>query len=136
MADKQEPLVRFDRKGKDIHVATVLSDSVVNPLNVSEFSKEVSAYAKQHPALVLILNFERVDYLSSSVLSELLQIRKVVIESGGQLRLCAISDTIYEIFEITNLNTMFTIHRDGVDADIKRYERAKAVAEQESAWSE
>jgi hypothetical protein len=31
---------------------------------------------------------------------------------------------------------MFTIHKDGVEADIRRYKRMKEVAAQESAWKE
>lgn len=128
-------LVHFETRD-GIHVATLQSSKVVNPLNINAFSNDVLGYIQRHPKLVLILNFELVDYLSSSVISELLRIRKAVEQMEGELRLCGISPTIQEVFEITNLTSMFTIHPDSVDADIKRYKRMKQVQAQESAWKE
>lgn len=128
-------LVHFELRD-DIHVGTLQSSKVVNPLNINAFSNDVLAYVQRHPRLVLILNFEFVDYLSSSVISELLRIRKAVESVEGELRLCGISPMIKEVFEITNLTSMFTIHPDGVDADIKRYRRMKEVQAQENAWND
>ena len=128
-------LVHFEvRDG--IHVGTLQSSKVVNPLNINAFSNDVLNYIQRHPKLTLILNFEFVDYLSSSVISELLRIRKAIETVEGELRLCGISPMIQEVFEITNLTSMFTIHPDGVDADIKRYRRMKEVQAQESAWKD
>lgn len=135
MSEPVKSLVHFELR-EDLHVGTIQSSKVVNPINIGVFSNEVTTYVQKHPKLVLILNFEHVDYLSSSVISELLRIRKVVEQVSGELRLCGISDMIQEVFEITNLTSMFTIHKDGVDADIRRYKRMKEIQAQESAWKE
>ncbi len=135
MSEHAKSLVHFEERD-GIHVGTIQSSKVVNPLNVSAFAADVIKHVEQHPKLVLILNFEHVDYLSSSVISELLRIRKAIEQVAGDLRLCGISDMIQEVFEITNLTSMFTLHKDGVEADIRRYKRMKEIEAQESAWKE
>ena len=135
MAEPVKSLVHFEVR-EELHIGTIQSSKVINPINVSVFAEDVINYVQKHHKLVLVLNFEHVDYLSSSVISELLRIRKAIEQVGGDLRLCGVSDMILEVFEITNLTTMFTIHKDGVEADIRRYKRMKEVAAQESAWKE
>ena len=133
MSGKREALLEFEEHG-GIHVGTILSSSVLNPANVIEFGREVLEFVNGHPGVNLLLNFENVDYLSSAVLTELLKVKKAIDETRGRLRLCAVSPVIQEVFEITNLNTVFTIHPDGVSASIRRFERAIEVAAQEEAW--
>jgi anti-sigma B factor antagonist len=133
MNEKRQILLEFEENGR-IHVGTILSSSVLSPANVVEFGREVLEYINRHPGINLLLNFENVDYLSSAVLTELLKVHKAIESTHGRLRLCAVSPVILEVFEITNLNTMFTIHADGVAASIKRFERSLDVAAQEDAW--
>ena len=60
----------------------------------------------------LILDFCKVQFLSSAVLGLLIKISKRVYEGGGQLRLCNISPNLYEIFKITRLTKIFDIYQD------------------------
>ena len=133
MSGNRERLLDFEEVGR-VHVGTILSSSVLNPANVVEFGREVLEYINRNPGINLLLNFENVDYLSSSVLTELLKVNKAIESTHGRLRLCAVSPVILEVFEITNLNTVFTIPADGVSAALKRYERSLDVAAQEDAW--
>lgn len=133
MSGNREALLEFEEHGK-IHVGTILSSSVLNPANVVEFGREVLDFVSGHPGASLLLNFENVDYLSSAVLTELLKVKKATDATKGRLRLCAVSPVIQEVFEITNLNTVFTIHPDGVSASLQRFERAIEVAAKEEAW--
>ena len=133
MSDEKDPLLTFKQHDR-ITVGTILTSSVLSPTNVIEFGNTVINHVNENPGINLLLNFEHVDYLSSAVLTELLRIHKAIEESKGKIRLTAVSRTILEVFEITNLNKMFTIHTDGLDADLKRFNRALDVQEQEKAW--
>jgi anti-anti-sigma factor len=130
---KREQLIEFSEHGR-ITVGTVRATSMLSALNVAEFGSEVVEYVNAHPKICLLLNFEHVNYLSSAVLSELLRIQKSVHEVEGRLRLCAVADNIREIFEITNLDRMFVIHKDEVEVDVRRFERSLEIAAQEAAW--
>lgn len=133
MAEEKDKLLTFKVTGR-VTVGTILTSSVLSPTNVIEFGNTVVEHVSKNPGVNLLLNFEHVDYLSSAVLTELLRIHKSIEESKGKLRLTAVSRTILEVFEITNLNKMFTIHTDGLDADLTRFNRALDVEEKESSW--
>lgn len=135
MSAPTEPLVSFDDR-EIVHVGTIRTSSVLSAGNVAEFGNEVLAYVAAHPGVNLVLNFEHVDYLSSAVLNELLRINKAVHTGGGQLRLCAVSAVILEVFQITNLDKLFTIHTDDLESDIKRFKRSLEIAAQEAAWDD
>ena len=135
MSANREPLLDFETDGP-VHIGTIKFSSVLSAANVAEFGQEVLNYIKAHPKLNLLLSFENVDYLSSAVLTELLRINSAIEESKGTLRLCAISPVIREVFEITNLDSVFTLHADSVEKDLKRFHRAIEIAEQEQAWTD
>lgn len=135
MSAPTEPLVVFEDR-EEIQVGTIRASSVLSAGNVAEFGNEVLAHIAAHPGGNLVLNFEHVDYLSSAVLNELLRINKAVQADGGQLRLCAVSDVILEVFQITNLDKLFTIHSDDLESDIKRFKRSLDIAAQEAAWED
>jgi len=133
MSEGDQPLVEFQARGR-ITIATIKSSSVLSMLNVTRFGKELLDFVRANPRLNLLMNFENVDYLSSAVLTELLKVRNAVEAVEGRLRLCAVSPVIHEVFEITNLDKIFIIHPDGVEADIKRFERQLEVAEEQAVW--
>src|SRR5690606_7341007 len=118
--------MEFEDQGL-VKVGTIRASSVLGAGNVAEFGNEVLAYIAEHPGVNLILNFEHVGYLSSAVLNELLRINKAIQASKGNLRLCGMSPVILEVFQITNLDRLFTIHSDGLEADIKRFKRSLEV---------
>lgn len=127
-------LVEFGERGA-ITVGVVQAGSVLDALNVAQFGSIVLAYVKRHPGLRLLLDFHHVGYLSSAVLTELLRINQTCREMGGELRLCALNDDIRKVFEITNLNKMFTIYGAADDAVVK-YARSLAIEAQEDAWTQ
>ena len=133
MNPEKEPLLLFETRGRVI-VGTVAASSVLSTINVAEFGDEVLTYIQGKEKVNLLLNFARVDYLSSAVLTELLRIKKAVDAQSGHLRLCGMSATLREVFEITNLDTVFILHSDGVDEDLTRFERALDVAAEEAEW--
>lgn len=135
MSATRQPLLDFRTDGP-ISIGTIRTSSVLSAMNVAEFGNEVLAYIKDHPAVSLLLNFEHVDYLSSAVLTELLRINKAIQETGGRLHLCAVSATIREIFEITNLDRIFVINNDGAEAGVRRMKRSLEIAEKEATWQE
>lgn len=135
MDKNREPLLQFEQNGR-IHIGTISRSSVLSTLNIVEFGNEVLAYIEKQPKVNLLLNFEHVDYLSSAVLTELLRIHKAIQQCNGKLRLCAVSPVIREVFEITNLDSIFVIHPDGAEADLKRFERSLDIEAESAAWEE
>lgn len=133
MNEHEEPMVIFNEQ-PPIHVGTVSPSRVLRMVNIAELGATVLEYVKRHPGLNLLLSFENVDYLSSAVLTELLRINQAIQECRGRLRLCAVSPAIQEIFQITRLDTVFSIHAEGVDVEARKFARAIALEREEKAW--
>ncbi len=59
----------------------------------------------------LILDFQAVEYLASAVVGKFLTLNKKLKAHGGQLTLRNVSPDIYNFFEVSRLNLLFTIQR-------------------------
>jgi anti-sigma B factor antagonist len=57
----------------------------------------------------LLIDFSRTGYIDSSGLGALVSISKRVREAGGELRLAGLNDDLRSLFELTKLDTLFTI---------------------------
>jgi anti-sigma B factor antagonist len=128
----EQDLVVFKQAGP-IVVGTIQSNSVLDAMNVTEFGDCVRNYVEEHPGGHLLLDFSRVDYLSSAVLTELLRVNDKVLAHGGTLRLCGLNADIRKVFEITNLDKVFTIYGELKPA-IDRYLRSLDIAAKEESW--
>jgi anti-anti-sigma factor len=128
----QEPLVHFEEH-PPITVGVILSTSVLDALNVTQFGNQVLAYIQGRHAVKLLLSFERVNYLSSAVLTELLRINEAVQEHQGHLRLCALNSDIRKVFEITNLDRIFVIYGAPDEAE-ERFRRSLQIEKEEATW--
>ena len=77
-------------------------DTVTSPDFETEL-KESLADAKN-----LVLDFEKLDYISSAGLRVLLAAQKI-IGADGQMKLVNVNETIMEIFEVTGFTDILTI---------------------------
>ena len=60
----------------------------------------------------ILLSFQGVGFMSSSMIGKLVLFLKKCKQSGAKLKLCSISPEIMEIFKITKLNKTFDIRKD------------------------
>jgi len=67
----------------------------------------------------VILDFSRVDIVTSSSISKLLKLRKLVLDWGRRLVFCNIATTTRSIFAVTALLTTFDIVNDRSSAVAK-----------------
>ena len=59
----------------------------------------------------IIINFSKVDYIDSSGLATLIEMRQRMSKDQGRICLVEMSDKIKSLFEITKLDKLFTIYR-------------------------
>lgn len=102
------------RDGVDI--VEFVDRKILDELSISELSDQLRAVAEATPAVRLVLDFARVDHLSSAALGMLITLDKLVKERHGKLRLCNINPQIFEVFKITRLNKLFEIRKSVDDA--------------------
>ena len=97
---------------EDITIASIHATGLSDSAGVAQLVREVLAHIEGRPCSRLLLDFRHVRHLTSAALTELVRLQHTLRESGGELRLCGLRKEIYRVFEITNLDSYFTIHRD------------------------
>lgn len=93
----------------DVTVVYFTERKILDELNIKEIGEELFDLVETHNKKKLLVNFENVEYLSSAALGKLITLNKRVRAADGQLRLCRISPTIFEVFRITKLDKLFNI---------------------------
>ncbi len=60
-------------------------------------------------ATKVVVNFERLDYITSAGLYILLATAKQLRVSGGELRVCSLSDLVQEVFDIAGFDSIVSV---------------------------
>lgn len=104
----QPAYVRF-RRDTPLVIGDVEPASMNDLNQMKNFGDQVVTAVSKHKGIALMLNFEKVTYLSSAALTEIIRIREAVRGNGGALRICGLSPDIYKVFEITKLDSDFGV---------------------------
>lgn len=92
-----------------VAVAVLTRERILEDNDIQDLEETLIPLIEQNPSIQLVIDFNKVRFLSSSVLGLLIRLSKKIYETGGRLRLCAISEKILEIFKITRLDKIFDI---------------------------
>jgi anti-sigma B factor antagonist len=57
----------------------------------------------------LLINFEKLDYISSAGLRILLATAKKLKPGGGDLKICCLNQTVQEVFDISGFSTILSV---------------------------
>ena len=105
-------LTTFERTPYAV-VVTITCSQLSGDATARQMREEI-LYAAQindeHFADLVVLDFQHVTLVSSSVIASLLKLRTSLISSGSSLRLCAMTDSMRHIFKTLRLDgTRFVI---------------------------
>jgi len=95
--------------GDGIIIAELADRKVLDEMSISQIGDQLSAMVVESESPKLVLDFSAVSQMSSSALGMLITVHKRIREKRGQLRLCGIQPSIYEVFVITRINEILQI---------------------------
>ncbi len=104
------------RRQDSITLVEFIDRNILDEANIQSIGEEISTLIEAESGPKLLISFSNVDHLSSAALGTLITIRNKVRDRSGQLRLANIDPQIYEVFVITRLHKMFSIHETTDDA--------------------
>jgi anti-anti-sigma factor len=67
----------------------------------------------------VVMDLGQTEYFTSDLVGAILQSRRAVIERGGQLVVCNLSDFAQQIFEVTKVNTLCQVYETRDEAVTK-----------------
>jgi anti-sigma B factor antagonist len=100
----------------DVTVVKFTDRKILDEQNIQIIGEQLFSLVDESGRKKLLLNFGNVEYLSSAALGKLITLNKKVQAAGGRLALCNIDPQIYEVFKITKLNQLFSIHDEEQEA--------------------
>ena len=90
-----------------VQLVRLKSHKILDGQSIDQIGRELSIVIDQVKAIKLLVDFSKVEHLSSSALGMLLTIDKKVRQQKGQLKLCGIKPSIHKVFQITRLDRVF-----------------------------
>ena len=104
------------KKTDGVCVVQFADRKILDELCISEIQDELSKLVEGIKNVKILLCFKNVEHLSSAALGTLINLNNQVKEQEGQLKLSDITPPIYEVFKITRLNKLFSIHGTAKEA--------------------
>lgn len=96
----------------DIAVVNFVDKKILDEQNIQMIGDDLFRLVDELGRRKILLNFRNVEFLSSAALGKLITLNRKVQAVRGKLILCGISAEIKEVFQITKLDKLFTIHGD------------------------
>jgi len=64
------------------------------------------------PQQKIVIDFQRVELMSSATLGVLVRLYRDLAENGGRMVLCGLQPPVQKVFELTRLDQLFRIEQD------------------------
>jgi anti-anti-sigma factor len=103
----------------DVYIVEFMQSSLLDQATIQKISDELNSVVERMGHPKLIISFENVIHVSSSMLGVLINVQKKAKGGGGEVRLAKLPPTITELFKVTNLNKMFAIFDNADKAMVK-----------------
>ena len=98
----------FDvREIGDVTVVGFRAKRILDELAAQAMAEQLFRLVDRSSGKKLLLDFEHVEYLSSTALGKLINLHKHVMNKAGRLSFCNVSPQIHELFVITKLDKFF-----------------------------
>jgi anti-sigma B factor antagonist len=89
---------------------------VVDGVEIKQAGDEIYHYLKERDGIKLVLDFHRVEHLSSAALGMIVALNRVIGQRAGQLRVAAVNDDLQKVFKLMRLHKLVTITKTTDDA--------------------
>lgn len=100
----------------NVTVIRFQDQKIIDPEAIQELGQELFDLVECDDRKKMVLNFEKVEFLSSAALGKLITFEKKSKRNDAKLILTNISPEIYQVFAITNLDKLFQIKDSEADA--------------------
>ena len=85
---------------------------LLDEARIQKVEQEVDAAIDASTETRIVLDFSKVQFMSSSMIGKLVKLHKKVKSFKAKMKLCAVSPDIQEVFKITRLDKLFEIEPD------------------------
>ena len=95
--------------GTEVSIVTFDDENILEEQQIKQLEQALLPVITENQERKLVLNFEKVRFMSSAFLGLLVKVHKRVLELDGHLQLMNLDPKIQKVFEITQLTKVFDI---------------------------
>jgi anti-sigma B factor antagonist len=103
--------IQTAKKG-DVHMVLFKDKKILDDTVLDEIRSELNQVIGKQSGPDLLLDFANVEFMSSAMLGLLGQFHKKITAGHGRLKMCGIRKEIMQVFKLTSLDRLFSIHAD------------------------
>ncbi len=100
----------------NVAVVNFVASRILDDQIIEQVGDQLNSLVEKDGHQRILLNFNKVEYLSSAALGKLVNLRKKVETAKGKLALSNIDESIFEAFKITGFDRIFKIFSDEQEA--------------------
>ena len=97
------------RSAGAVTIVEFLDRRLIDAAQIERLGQTVLEQVNTSTAPKIVMNFEKVEYLSSSMLNVIIAVDNAVKKKKGELRLAGLDDELKKIFSLMKLNKVLTI---------------------------
>ena len=94
---------------RGVVVVAIDREKILEEKDVASLEATFTPLIEENDPVKMVIDFSKVEYLSSSVLGLLIRLSSTIKDKGGSMCLCNISSRIFGIFKITRLDKVFNV---------------------------
>lgn len=99
-----------------VSIVKFKDEKVMDPSRIEKMGSELLSLADEENPSKMVVNFENVKFFSSQAISKLIVLERRVKATGGALRLSNLRPEVRELFNYTNLDSVFDIRERQAEA--------------------
>jgi anti-sigma B factor antagonist len=116
-SDAMDQFRRIQTGKKDnVHMVLFKDKKILDDAVLDEIRAELAQLIGKASGPDVLLDFSNVEFMSSAMLGLLGQMHRKVSTGHGRLKMCSIRPEIFQVFKLTNLDKLFSIHKDAPTA--------------------
>jgi len=102
--------INIETKG-EVTVINFTDGKILDSQRIEQVGRELLESVPQAGQKNMDLSFRGASFMSSAMITKLVQVNKVCKAQGVSLKFCELTDNVMEVFKITKLNKLFDIHK-------------------------
>jgi anti-sigma B factor antagonist len=95
-----------------VTVVTPINSQLLTEADIASFGEELYHLLDDEDHRRLVINFAKLEFLSSTAVGKLINLKKKVTAVDGKLKFCCVGPNLSEIFRISALDRIFEIYKD------------------------
>jgi anti-anti-sigma factor len=107
----------------DVMIIQFLDEKIVNPDRVQLLGTELMSLVEDEGKDRILINLKNVRFLSSAAINKLVVLERRLKSRGGRLKFSDVRPEVQEVFNITQLNSLFDIRDKQADA-LRAFQRS------------